>query len=435
MSDRVKSLILVACTAAALPNLSAEATTGKAIIGFPVLGQGSLSTDLYLYACTDASCGQISQLKEYGHITNVPSWPKSNNGPGGASPQTWVFLNLTGSDQYFQFWQQLNGQWQNCILHLTATGANGSDTTCLGIVAVAPPAGVTDNLPYFVTGAAMFPVPATALQGPNPPPDSSNRVPPRALTYRNQSSNYGVCLQTDSSFDHKRCSGAIPLLQGQSYSIPSKTLASGVNSGLGQIAAVKPKKGAPWFETGRSRGANGQVYATNMEYTIWPVTRTYSTGPTTIDISLVNGFNIGARLTVDQDTACYIANSEGGVPYFLLYPAGSTLAQFPNTAASLSQLCPNTMAQKRGCFSPCSYAVLTGGVDSAGAEAACCSSPYNTPETCTYPPTTDYVRNVGANSTRVYTWAFDDYNGTFTCEPYASFTFSVIDAVAGGSGR
>jgi hypothetical protein len=45
----------------------------------------------------------------------------------------------------------------------------------------------------------------------------------------------------------------------------------------------------------------------------------------------------------------------------------------------------------------------------------CCANAYNNAASCTLPSTTDYVTNIDGNSTRVYSWAFEDYRGTFTC--------------------
>lgn len=416
---------LLGCSLLGFSNIVA-ADTSKAVIGFPVLGQGALSADLYLYACADATCTSITQLTDYGHITNVHRWPKSLGGPGGPAPQTWVFLTLTGVDQYFQFWQQMGDQWQNCIFEVTANGAIGPGTTCVGAVSVTPPGGVTDNLPYFNMGAAMFPPAGTQANPPNPAPQQTNSLPARTLTYMNQTANFKLCLQTDSSFNHSKCSnGGIQLARGVPFVIRSEDLADGVNSGLGQVAALKAKRTSSWKNTGKAPGTNGQVYATNLEYTLWPVTANFTGGPTTIDISLVNGFNVGAKLSADSDTACYIADSEGGTPYFMLYKANAVMAQFPSTAGSLANSCPADEQVARGCYSPCSNATATQATD---ADQYCCSSPYNTPASCTLPPTTDYVKSVDINSTRVYSWAYEDYRGTFTCEPSASFTFTLIDA-------
>ncbi len=409
-------------------SLAATADTSKAIIGFPVLGEGELSSDLYLYSCADSSCASITQLPDYGHITNVHRWPKSLNGPGGPAPQTWVFLTLNGSDQYFQFWQQVDTQWQSCIFEITASGENGPGTTCVGVVSVAPPSGVTGNLPYFNMGAAMFPPSSTQASAPSPAPQPNNTLPSRTLTYTNATSNVKLCLQTDSSFAHTNCgNGGIALKRNTPYVIPAEDLQNGVNSGLGQIAAFKAKPGSRWVNTGKGSGSNGQVYATNLEYTYWPASAANTGGPTTIDISLVNGFNVGAKLSVNSDTACYIADSEGGTPYFMLYKANSVLAQFPNAAKTLAATCPADEQVGRGCYSPCASATAQ---QSSDADQYCCANAYNTAASCTLPPTTDYVTNIDGNSTRVYSWAFEDYRGTFTCEPAASFTFTLIDPYA-----
>lgn len=404
----------------------------KAVLGLPDLAATGLAEDLYLYSCANSSCASPTQLSEYGHITDVPRWPKANGGPGGPVPQTWVFLTIPEQGfKYYQFWQENPtnaGCWQSCILGINAQGdLDNTNTTCAGTVLTNAQAGV----PLFTLGAAMF---AQATCGSAPAKrNETNTLPDRSLTFVNGTSAQNVCLQTDSTFEHPECSGAgANVITPQApYIITSSDLTNGSNSGVGQVSGIQVKAGDDWIYTGRGVSINAQVYATNLEWTAWPKHTQHTMGPTTIDISLVNGFNVGATLTPNQDCACYIADSEGGKPYFVLYKAGVPMAEFPKPQETLfSDLCPQGNGAPisedgtLGCYSSCSKARYYGSADQ---DQVCCSGSYNTPETCTDPPSEAYVQNINKYSTRVYSWAFNDWRGTFTCEPNASFTFTVTD--------
>jgi hypothetical protein len=421
------ALLFMICSLLVLPAASLADT--KAVLQLPDLGANGMADDLYLYSCANASCSSPTQLADYGHITNVPRWPKGNGGPGGAPPAIWVFVTIPDSGfKYFQLWQNNGTCWQSCILGINAQGdVDNSSTTCLG---VAPP---TQNkgLSAYSFGTATFDKAACAT----PPANRSetNTTPARSLTFVNNTSARTVCLQTDSSFEHPECTGAgANKVTSQSpYIIASSDLVNGSNSGVGQVSGVQVKDGDEWLYTGRGTSVNAQVYATNLEWTVWPQHVHHTMGPTTIDISLVNGFNVGATLTPDQDCVCSVADTEGGVPYFVLYKAGVPMAEFPKPEATgLSLLCPQgseapiSQDNKYGCYSSCSKARY---YLSSDQDQLCCDGVYNTAATCTDPPSRPYVQNINKYSTRVYSWAFNDWRGTFTCEPTASFTFSVTD--------
>lgn len=424
-----------------------QAATSKIVVDFPVLGTGQLSETIYIYACdTDASCASKTQVSDYGVVTNVHRWPKGTGGPGGPPPATWVFLSVFENiAQYFEFWQQGASGWQSCILGVTADGdLDTTATSCIGVVPAA--AKTVDGVPQFSMGAAMFPQ-ASSQSDPssNPNPHTTNTMPARGLNFVNQSSAANLCLQTDSSFEHQGCSGsgATSIAKHATFTIDDSALQDGSNSGLAQVMAYQKSNNARWIYTGRD--ASGLVYATNLEWTIWPAHEDYTPGPTTIDISLVNGFNIGVELVPERDTVCSIADTEGGSPYFVMYRAGTPMARFPShSTTTLDQVCPtanqaqdnssnpSTGASKipianqptrTGCYSACTQATIS----NQQVAEMCCSAPYNTASSCTLPPTTAYVQNIDANSDRVYAWAYQDYRGTFTCEPTAEFTFRLLD--------
>lgn len=419
-------LMFLAVSLFALPGFVSAYT--KAVVDFPVLGQGQMSDDIYLYSCgEDSSCKTKTQDQAYGHITNVHRWPKSVGGPGGPVPATWVFLTLTDSkDQYFEFWQESSQGWQSCVLGITADGGlDTANTTCVGVVPA--PAKVTDGVPSFSMGAAMFP--NLPIQNDPPTPSKTNTLPSRGLTFINSTSASTICLQTDSSFEHEACSGANKISKGGSpYVINSSDLQDGANSGIGQIAAYQLTEGHPWENTGMD--STSTVYATNLEWTFWPEQNQYTPGPTTIDISLVNGFNIGVTLSPDRDTVCSVADTEGGTPYFVMYKANVPMAVFPTNPISIGEVCPPEnfapidKKLSTGCYSPCAYANRN---KSGDIDETCCQGQYKSVSTCTLPPTLPWAQDIDENSTRVYSWAFEDWRGTFTCEPTAKFTFTLTN--------
>lgn len=397
----------------------------KAVLSLPVLGINGLADDLYLYSCSDASCASVTQLSDYGHITNVPRWPKSNGGPGGTPPAIWVFLNIPGSGyKYYQLWQNAGDCWKSCIFGINAQGElDNSATTCAGTVATAPKGA--NGVASFTLGAAMF---SQATCGTPPAKMSStNTLPGRSLTFLNGTSAETVCLQTDSSFNHPECTGANKVTTQFPYVIGTADLIDGSNSGVVQVSGVQPYEGAEWIYTGKGV-LNHQVYATKLEWTVWPQHAENTMAPTFIDISLVDGFNMGVTLKPDRDCVCSVADSEGGVPYFVLYKAGQTMADFPSPVTVFSNICPQgneapiSQDNKYGCYSSCSKAKYYGSSDQ---DQLCCTGAHNTPSTCTDPPGRPYVQNINKYSDGVYAWAFNDWRGTFTCEPTASVTFTL----------
>ena len=422
-------LIFLAVSLFALPGLVPAYT--RAVVDFPVLGQtdpntgATLSSDIYLYSCDDADCGTKTQIQDYGHITNVHRWPTSLGGPGKNPPATWVFLTLEDNQaQYFEFWQEgASGGWESCMLGITAEGGLDPATTCVGVAPT--PAHGTDGVPSFSMGIAMF---HNAKAQTDPSPNKTNTLPSRSLTFKNETSASTVCLQTDSSFEHEACSGANKISKGGSPYIISD-LKNGANSKAGQITGYQLAEGGKWVNTGRD--VAGHVYATKLEWTMWPEHDQFTPGPTTIDVSLVDGFNVGVSLTPDRDTVCSVADTEGGKPYFVLYKANVPMAVFPKSPdTTMNEACPaenqalDHDGQVTGCYSACTYAHVNNNPDVA---QYCCDAPYHSATACTLPPTLPWAQDIDNTSTRVYSWAFEDWRGTFTCEPTAKFTFKILN--------
>ena len=309
------------------------------------------------------------------------------------------------------------------MLGITAEGGlDTTNTTCTGVVAT--PAQVANGVPSFSMGPAMF---SKSKPQTDPSPNKTNTLPSRSLTFINKTSASTICLQTDSTFMHEACSGANKISKGSPYVIDSSDLQEGSNSGVGQVAAYQLTEGQQWVNTGMD--SSSRVYATNLEWTMWPEQDQFTPGPTTIDISLVNGFNIGASLIPDRDTVCSIADTEGGTPYFVMYKANVPMAIFPESPITIGEVCPaenlvvDSSGETTGCYSACTYANVKG----EKIDETCCLGNYHSATACTLPPTLPWTQDIDKNSTRVYSWAFEDWRGTFTCEPTAKFTFTITN--------
>lgn len=441
MNMKNKALFALALLSAAQ---GATASASKVGIIFPTMPQTNanansyLNSDVFLYSCSDSSCSSLTQVPDYGHITAVTPWTTANGGPGGAAPTTWAFPTMANpSDQFFKFYQktQDSSAWNSCILEVTQTSL-GQGTTCVGSVF-----SITTNsvqgftgTPTVSMGASMFP--SAAVSAPNPSPVTKNTLPQRSITFVNGTQNYGLCISEDNA-KHVAClaSTTLNVTASSPGVIPDATLASGMNSALAHLDLTKLNSNSAWRHTG-AYGSGKQVYATKMEWTTWPKHYSSTMGPTTIDASLVDGFNTGVQLIASSDMVCGVSDYEGGPTYFASFPTGTVMGTFPKTPAPLTSLCPSgQIANNKGCYSACSYANVT----QTNQAQLCCSSPYNNPPTfeaadgeypCTAPLTAPYVQNTTSNSSGVYTWAYNDWRGTFTCEATGSFTYKLIDYVS-----
>ena len=451
----------------ALPGFALAYTTAvldTPTLGGPPAGGFEIHSDLYLYECDDSNCTAPTQSKEYGHITNVEKWPTAIGGctkPGDIPPAAWVFLTLKDNQSsYFKLWEKSSGptiipsedpitendvltpeQWRSCVMAITADGQVGAENTCVGLVAVAynGPGEKPDNfVPHFTLGIPAFSKSDYSTIGPTPAPSEENELSARSVKVINNTIAEELCLATDgSAATHGQCDGAqspvkhYPYTQGpnkiskgSSYMLDASKLKDGYNSGTGFVTDYK--WGSTWAPTGWTSKA---VYANPVEWTIYPEHAAHTPGPTTADISLVNGFNIGITLSVENDTVCAVAYKKNGPSDFLLFEAGTILAQFPsNKSAILHDLCPDGDGAPGGlgCYSPCAMAHVNGS-DQDTIDKMCCAGKYDTTATCTAPDTSDYQEKIINNSKRVYTFAFDDWRGTFTCQHSAQLVYTLTN--------
>lgn len=286
-------------------------------------------------------------------------------------------------------------------------------------------------------GAVPFPETTAEPEAPR----SHNPIVGRSITFGNESTADGLCMQTDSRFAHELCSGAAVYEIAQTpvvRAIPQ----NGDGSKAAQVIGIRYAANTPWTATGIDRRSQ-QVYATKMEWTAFPSeasdpgsvpagTADHTLGPTTIDVSLVDGFNVGAELAPDRDTVCAVSEFERGPLVFKLFPAGMPMGDFPTGLTTPEDdICPTDFAVKvgtlqTGCYSQCSWANATGQSQDV-IDQNCCAGRFDTFDTCEGVIKDLYIKKVTDNSEGVYTWAYDDYRGTFTCDGTASFTFNVTD--------
>jgi hypothetical protein len=415
----------------------------KALLIFPTLPYG---TAIYMYDCgTSNTCATPIQSSKYGYITNVPLFY-------GNAPATWITLDTEGANRYYQLWRNTGTAnapvWQTCQLGILASGdiATDSSNTCIGAVKIE--SSSSPEVSQISLGAAMFPTPDSPIT-PSPFPHNYIDIPTRTISFQNSISDTNICIDTDGSFAHTLCSGqAVKRINANTttvYSVPK----NGDNSRVAQVIGLKKTKGvAPWQQTGNN--TKGGVYATNLEWDIYPVEAInpvdainpagainqtllsspqitdHSYGPTTIDISLVNGFNVGVSLIPKNDVVCAVSAYENGPSIFNLYLADQPMAVFPELPdTSIKALCPTGFnAGKSGCYSQCKQAIATKQSQDI-INQNCCSGGYDTYATCAPVINDIYINAVTDNSTGVYAWPYDDYRGTFTCQGDASFTFKV----------
>jgi len=301
-------------------------------------------------------------------------------------------------------------------------------------------------------------VPSPAPQQPpaNPPGAPVSTVPAaqRTITFVNKSVNYtALCINKLGQFSRTPCSGeagSFKVGAGKKGAHTMKIPAAGWDSGAIVVSGVQLNGRQSFIPTGQNfnppAGITDPAYGTRIEWTMYPQTTTSTTGVTTINSSLVNGYNVGFRLYPDSHTICSRAHQEGGAAHFSLYSRSDKMSEFPYDGSSPKADCPSGMlahgqgpkgnSHTLGCYSDCSWATRT---DSSQSETAtqqlCCIGSYaNPPDSASGAcPTSSQISRPysTALNTQVlrngYTWAYDDYRGTFTCDGNASFTVELTD--------
>jgi hypothetical protein len=413
----------------------AVANPTKALLIFPVFypvpPQNTAQT-IYMYDCfTDSTCASPRQSSNYGYITNVPSF----HGPGNA---TWVTLDTGGAHSYYKLWQNTGTPrspvWQTCQLGILANGVVATDrtNTCVGPGKIS--SGSTAQVSQINMGVIKFPTPRSPIF-PAPSPHKYNDMPTRTISFENTTSDTDICMSRDTLITHVLCSGYNVMRINANTRYVYSIAKNGENSRNAQVFGVKNTGNGPgtaWKKTGIVSYQHTNLLEWNM-YPVEAMSRTtplnktdHSIGASTIDISLVNGFNTAVRLIPTEDIVCSVSKSEGGPSIFNLYPAGRPMASFPTSSLTkIKDICPLRFnAGQSGCFSQCALAHQKN-LSQEQIDSNCCTGDYDTYATCNPVISHNYINAVTNHSQGVYAWAYNDYRGTFTCQADASFIYEV----------
>jgi hypothetical protein len=291
---------------------------------------------------------------------------------------------------------------------------------------------------------------AQATAAPSPAPRPRVLTAARQLTFRNDTQYPAICINGSNRFNNMRtgkCTGTGDRVVTKDKPSVIDVTASGIHSTAWFVTGYQTSQGT-WFKTGRDAG--GHDYSITMEPTFYPTDNPpvgsgvsryaasdHSVGMTNIDSSMVNGYNFGLAIRASKATICSHVNARGTTRYVLYGPnrdMTALLSAHSRTAGNtLKSVCPtellvNATGPFRGCYSNCAYANKHSAPD---ADLVCCSGAYSQKSECISQGldhnNLPYVKTLHANSVDTYTWAYDDTNGDFSCDPNGSFTFAITD--------
>ena len=430
----------------------------------PILPAGD--GPVYVYQCSDITCDDPWQLD---YVTPVPpqySFP---------TPSPITFYKTDGQTIFLEFFQKDKGipvgGWKSCRVGIESDGTiiepSVNDEKCRGVVN-------TENSTPSVTMISLNGVWFTHSNSLAPPsPNETVKLPSRSLTFVNNTDYSEICLNTATKFKPKEtgCKHEGDHIVKKGESLVIQIPPEGYKAGALFFTGFLDSSGQ-WVNTGQKTGQ--QPYATKMEWTIFPtepynpprsqqksnadhpIVTNHSIGMTNMDLSAVDGYNIATTLKTSTGAICATARwDSNGKPLPSLYvytPPDGALSQIPKSGYTLESLCPtpapnetlpykvtdNTTDDFLGCMSECTYQQELK-KDSDGALWACCIKPaYPDSKACTeakspsgypygeiYHKDLPYVKNVEQGSTRVYSWSYDDMNGDYSCDPAASFVFTL----------
>jgi hypothetical protein len=406
-------------------------------------------------------------------VSYIPSAPAQVfAGPGSYNPST--------TTRTYSLYYQNAGTWYGCDM-VIQSGQIVLGQSCSG-AEIKPPInrnGAVSNVWYIGPGATAFPAQ-------NPPvtpvaPDYTNR----AITFTNKTS-YPI-IQIGRSYcgifpaPGQKCPKANrhatvnyqQIAKNASYTTPAIG-AAGLNSSAFYVTALCTSVSGGgacthWVDTG-GYGPGQQPYATKIEPTFLPVNNGIPNGANNIDVSAVDGFNIGVKLyptisnnKLSSDIYCtYTVPPENSTVLGAgIYDSDSPLAKItPTSSNALETLCKQSSQlpsdytgpdqkwdltllspQKifEGCRSPCSYATLHKSDPGVGAETVnkfCCINDYHNSQ-CTSPNNQEpsvlaskstYTTNILNSSEfyHVYPFAFGDAGSDYACPAETSYTVEFV---------
>jgi hypothetical protein len=375
----------------------------------------------------------------------------------------------------YQLYYQNDSKWYTCSVILQNGAINNAVSTCAGAV-INPPATYTDPTTKVISYGNVWTlaIPADAFPvAPQPPMNpAATDYSARTITFQNNT-NYPM-IHLHGTY----CNAFNPNPKDSSWQCPSYTTVdqnisagasyvqttntNGMNSAAFHItafctaasAADCPADMSGQYWTQVINPPQGTGIPTKFEATILPVTNGVPNGASNTDLSAVDGYaNIGAIVypvsPIDPTGPVYCTYTVPPENSNLLgagtYSQSQPLAKIePASVAQLQSLCPdgagssvpawNLQVLNGGaftqCISPCQYALIHSGLNSDEYNQYCCAGPYNSPDTCTAPLASSYVKNIGATGVfnHVYTFAYSDAAGDYACPPETNLVVNFITA-------
>lgn len=361
-----------------------------------------------------------------------------------------------GDDGIYNLYYQSGGSWYGCNVSLLNGNIVSAQTTCQGTV-INQPQSSTSNVYTLAMGSFAWPL-TSAPASPAVPTGYANR----SIEFINNTNHSYIRIQGTCNALAACSSGYDVSLANSGGNTTISVGPSAMTSGAfyvtgycdGGTCGSYPT--GPWVATGgHTAGDNGgHPYATKVEPTFLVINSDVPTGASNIDVSAVDGYNIGVKLyptgTLGGDYCTYTVPPESSnVLGAQLYNSTSVLAQVPQTT-NLQTLCQNSSQLPpsytsgqwvlsvisgtfTGCMSPCTYATKTYGANSLTAQQFCCTGSYNTPATCDVTSgsqvganTSSYVDNVYQSFQNIYPFAFGDAGSDYACPADSSFIVDFI---------
>ncbi|MGY6214209.1 thaumatin family protein [Methylolobus aquaticus] len=430
----MKSLITIA-----LGGLLLAQSQGAHAVSHVTIQYANPVAPTYVYRCDDAAC---TTQKQISYVTVVPA----QQGLPSIAPLS--FFRTGGIETTYAFFQHnpKTQHWNHCKLTIKGDGTvNTGATTCSGAGVI--PASSTAAVSVISLGANFAAHPTAA---PLPAPKTRVLTAARQLTFRNDTRYRALCINGADQFNDMRtgrCTGTGDRIVRKGRPRVIDVPERGINSGAWFVTGFQTSQGH-WFNTGRD--AAGNIYSIVMEPTFYPTDNPptgsgatrysasdHSVGVTNIDSSLVDGYNFGLSIRPSKPTICSHVNARGITRYTLYGPQRDMtglLSERSRTAGhTLKSVCPeellvNKTGAFKGCYSNCTHAKKHGAAD---ADLVCCAGAYSQKAECISQGldhnALSYVESLHVNSVNTYTWAYDDTNGDFACDPNGSFTFAIMD--------
>lgn len=460
--------------------------TAGSYVASTITFSNQMPTGVLIYKCQSPDCTKQKQLGNSGYITPVPiQYTTSSNTQNTLDPAPQAFIYEMGT---YILWQldSKTISWNSC--RITVDALKGAQSTgnsaCPGFKVVNTDPVVSINL-YNYDGY-IFPAGYHYKGSPLPAPPNPRVTQPsfgsRKFVIAYKGSNTAICLNIKGTFNTAPCSGDLNDIKITSAApyiftygpqqnvcnpyVNSKCVAGTyIPNSAFVVSGIQFSGQNSMTPVGQQQGQTD--YGGRFEFSVFPqalpainspgkfIGGALSTGVSTVDMSLVNGYNFGFKLYPNQPTICALAKEEQGPSHYNVWSASNPASSFNGDL----EYCPipqriSALARPAGCQSDATFATNT---KSQWADAYNCFGAYKTAQTCP-PPASDppphgylpapvpsgapkpwrpYSQNLGIGAVdkngkqvlvNAYTWAYQDFRGTFTCDGDAlSYTLEIYD--------